>query len=61
MGPKQVLFLQVKGDFRVMAMKKYFPLHRSSELKPHNQMHFGIIPRTRCPVEHDVIFERKGF
>ena len=43
---KQVLPLRFTVDLGVMAIKEYFPLFRSPELEPHNQMQFSVIPRT---------------
>ena len=45
-GLKQVLPHQAKMELELMAMKKYFKFHRSSEPEPHYEIQFSAIPKT---------------
>ena len=45
MGVKQILLHLIKVDLGVMALKKYFTLPWSLELKLHHQMQFSVIHR----------------
>ena len=50
----KVLQLQLEVDMGVMAMKVYSIVSKSSELDPHYQMQFSILPRTFL-FEEDIV------
>ena len=46
MRPEQVLPFWVRVDLGVKAMKQYSTLHRPTELEPHHEIQFSVIPGT---------------
>ena len=51
MGPWQVLWIRVKVDLGVLAMKVYFTFPKSSRLESHHQMQFNFIPKIFTPAD----------
>ena len=46
MGPQQVVPPQARIDLGVMKLEEYSTLLKYSEVEPHHQMQFSVMPRT---------------